>query len=202
MHSLRPHHTRRIAGVLSLLIALLALGGCGRAPGEQGALFSDPGQALLAALGPGGWLGPMERVSLHALADAPESRVALYSARRADGGGWFVGVADAKRDWGRWFAHGRIGALSPPALAGELSCIQMTVPAGGAEWQVLVGRLDPTRVAAVELVDTEGAALPAALRDDMFTAMARLPGEARTIRALDAAGGLVAELPVADCVAP
>lgn len=54
----RPHHPRRIAGLLSLLIALLALGGYVRASGAQGALFSWPivrrrsGRAALAAWRP------------------------------------------------------------------------------------------------------------------------------------------------------
>jgi hypothetical protein len=202
MRVFHPQYLARLTGAIGLLIAALILVGCARNSGEQGAIFSDPEEALVTALGRGGWLGPIDQVRLHVLEDAPESRVALYSARRADGNGWFVGVADAKRAWGGWQAHGRIGVLSPPALEGEVSCAQMTAPAGGAEWQVIVGAFDPARIAAVEIVTEDGAAASVALRDGIFTAMDRMPSELHTMRALDAAGALVTELPLSDCVAP
>jgi hypothetical protein len=202
MHAVRLPRMARLARALPLLLLALALTGCVRARGDQGATFDDPGDALAAALGPGGWLGPIDRVQLHDLEDAPESRVALYSARRTDGNGWFVGVADAKQERSGWFAHGRIGALSPPPLAGEVSCARMTVPAGGAEWLVLVGAYDPDRVVAVEAVADDGTTAPAALRDDVFTAMSRAPSAVSAIRALDSSGAPVAELPLSECIAP
>lgn len=202
MHVLQPRYLARCVVVVGLLLGALVLVGCARHSGEQGAISSDPEEALVTALGPGGWLGPMEQVRLHALEDAPESRVALYSARRTDGSGWFVGVADAKRAPGGWQAHGRIGVLSPPPLEGEVSCAQFTAPAGGAEWQVIVGAFDPARVAVVEIVTEDGVAAPVALRDDIFTVMDRVPSELHTVRALDPAGTLIAEQLLSDCVAP
>jgi hypothetical protein len=202
MREFHSQYLARLAAVVGMLLAALVLVGCARTSGEQGATFSDPEEALLTALGPGGWLGPIEQVRIHTLEDAPESRVALYSARRADGNGWFVGVADAKRAWGGWQAHGRIGVISPPPLEGEVSCAQFTAPAGGAEWQVIVGAFDPARVATVEVVTEAGVPAPAALRDGIVTAMDRAPSELRALRALDAAGTLVTELPLTDCVAP
>jgi hypothetical protein len=192
----------RFASAVGLLLATLILAGCARNSGDQGAIFSDPGEVLTVALGPDGWLGPMDQVTLHALEDAPESRVALYSARRAGGNGWVVGVADAKQAWGGWQAHGRIGVLNPPTLADEMSCTQITVPAGGAEWQVIVGTYDPARVTAVEVVTEGGVTVPAILRDDIFTAMGRVPSELHAVRALDATGALVTELPLSACMAP
>jgi hypothetical protein len=202
MRVFHPRYLARLAGAIGLLIAALVLVACVRNSGEQGAIFSDPEEALLTALGPGGWLGPIDQVRIHTLEDAPESRVALYSARGADGNGWFVGVADAKRAWGGWQAHGRIGVLSPPALEGDVSCAQFTAPAGGAEWQIIVGAFDPARVAAVAIVTADGVAAPVALRDGIFTAMNRMPSELHTLRALDAAGALVTEVSLSDCVAP
>lgn len=198
----QPRYLARIVAVVGLLLAALVLVGCVRNSGRQGAIFSDPKEALLTALGPGGWLGPIEQVRIHTLEDAPESRVALYSARRADGNGWFVGVADAKRAWGGWQAHGRLGVLTPPPLEGDVSCAQFTAPAGGAEWQIIVGAFDPARVATVEVVTEAGVPAPALLRDGIFTAMNRVPSKVRALRALDAAGVLVTELALADCVAP
>lgn len=188
MRGFRPRRLARMLAVAGLLVAALVLAGCARNSGDQGAIFSDPGEALTAALGPGGWLGPMDQVTLHALEDAPESRVALYSARRADSNGWFVGIADAKPAWGGWQAHGRIGMISPPALSGEVSCAQGTAPAGGTEWHVIVGAVNPARVAAVEVVTEDGDTAPAALRGDMFTVMAEVSSTLHTLRMRDAPG--------------
>ena len=70
------------------------------------------------------------------------------------------------------------------------------------EWHVIVGAVDPALVAAVEVVTEDGVTAPVALRGDMFTVMAEVPSTQHTLRALDAAGALVIELPLSDCVAP
>lgn len=192
-------HLTRLTGI-AVLIALL-LSGCGSLPGSQGSSAATADEAIIAALSPGGWLGPLDEVTLHTVADAPESRVALYSARLTGTGGWAVGLADAKQSWRGWYAHGRIGTLTPPSPTRRVSCAQLVVPAGGGDWLVIAGRLAPEQVAGVELVLLDGSVTPALIRDDLFTGMVALPAGLSRVRALDAAGGLVEELPATACPA-
>lgn len=192
-------HIARLTGIAGLLVLLLS--GCGPAPGSQGSSAATADEAIVAALSPGGWLGPLDEVALHTVTDAPESRVALYSARLAGTEGRAVGLADAKQSWRGWHAHGRIGELTPPAPTGSVSCVQMVAPAGGSDWLVIAGRLVPEQVAGVELVLLDGSVTPALIRENLFAGMVAMPAGLSRVRALDAAGQLLLELPASDCPA-
>lgn len=199
MRHYRFAQVTRLTGIAVLIVLLIS--GCGRAPGSMGSSAATAEEALVAALRPGGWLGPLDDVTLHTMVDAPESRVALYSAKLDGTEGWAVGVADAKQRWRGWYAHGRIGDLTPAPPAGRISCVQMVVPAGGKEWHVIAGRLVPEQVAGVELVMLDGTVIPALIRENLFTGMVAMPAELSRVRALDAGGVLVEELSVTGCPA-
>jgi hypothetical protein len=192
-------HTRIALRALAL-ICLAALAACA-SPGQPGARHAHAGEALAAALGPTGWLGPLGALALHTQYDMRDVTVVLFTATPAEAGEPVVGIADARRDWRGWYAHGRLGPMRPPAPAGSISCVQSVSPSGDQSWLLVAGRRTDA-VAAVEVEYADGEVVAAALQGDLYAALGRSQQRLAAVRARDGAGQVVETIAGADCPPP
>lgn len=184
--------------IAAFVAGTLMASGCGPLAPLYGGGFHDTAEgAIEASLKPGGGLGDLDEVHILQTVEAPDSRVALYAG--TERGDWAVGLADAKHSWRGWWAHGMFGLAALPRTDGVLTCSTAILPSGGERWLIITGRLAGDDVSTVQAAFADGVHLDAATRPGIFGLMTKERDDLLTLRGLDDAEQLVAEIGADDC---
>jgi hypothetical protein len=152
----------------------------------MGSLHGTPEAALVDALGPDGWLGSSSEVEILQVLATAEGRVVLYVDDHGS-----VGVADAKRRYGRWYAHGMFGLWRVHGVTcwqAPISSTAITTAAGP----------QTSRAESVIAIDDNGNRVVAHLSNGIW-AVSMEGGKFRSAVLLDAGGSVITEELIADC---